>query len=129
MADEASYLFESVVRGHHVYKRLWSPAIGEVLQLTPEETNEHDRFAACLVKGDVVVGLVPRELLRTIWHFLRHVERESYLCGVVGRRQLGKGLEVPCVYRFVGKQCLVQRLEGLLKRTRQPHVDFIDCPI
>ena len=27
------------------FKRLWSPAIGEVLEHTPEETNEHDRFA------------------------------------------------------------------------------------
>ena len=80
MADEASYLFESVVRDHHVYKQLWSPAIGEVLQLTPEEINEHDRFAACLVKGDVVVGFVPRELSRKIWHFLKVMSSTATHC-------------------------------------------------
>ena len=29
--DTAAYLHE---RGHHIYKRVWSPTVGEVLQLT-----------------------------------------------------------------------------------------------
>ena len=45
--DAAAYLHESVVRGHHIYKRLRSPTVGEVLQLTREERNNHDRFAVC----------------------------------------------------------------------------------
>ena len=72
-AEDAVYLHESVVRGHHIYKRVWSPTIGEVLQLSREERNEHDRFAVCLLKpGAVTVGHVPRDLSRKIWHFLRH---------------------------------------------------------
>ena len=43
-----AYLHESVVHGHHIYKRLWSPIIGEVLELLREEESEHDRFAAWL---------------------------------------------------------------------------------
>ena len=43
--DAAVYLHESVVRGHHIYKRVRSPTVGEVLQLTREERNDHDRFA------------------------------------------------------------------------------------
>ena len=35
------YLHESVVRGHHIYKRVRSPIIGEVLELLREEENEH----------------------------------------------------------------------------------------
>ena len=31
--DDAVYLHESVLRGHHIYKRVWSPTIGEVLEL------------------------------------------------------------------------------------------------
>ena len=46
--DTAVYLHESVVRGDHIYKRVWSPTVGEVLQLTREERNDHDRFAVCL---------------------------------------------------------------------------------
>ena len=36
--DAAVYLHESVVRGHHIYKRVRSPTVGE-------ERNDHDRFA------------------------------------------------------------------------------------
>ena len=118
-AEDAVYLHERVVRGHHIYKRVWSPTIGEVLQLSREEGNEHDRFAVCLLKpGAVTVGHVPRDLSRKIWHFLRHGGKAT--CEITGRRKFGKGLEVPCVYRFVGKQSLVQRLEGLLKRMHRP---------
>ena len=44
--DTAAYLHESV-RGHHIYKRVRSPTVGEVLQLMREERNDHDRFAVC----------------------------------------------------------------------------------
>ena len=42
--DAAAYLHK---RGHHIYKRVRSPTVGEVLQLTREERNDHDRFAVC----------------------------------------------------------------------------------
>ena len=60
--EEAVYLHESAVRGHHIYKRVWSLTTGEELELTRKEGNEHDCSAVCLVKGDVVIGHVPKEL-------------------------------------------------------------------
>ena len=39
--NAAVYLHE---RGHHIYKRVRSPTVGEVLQLTREERNDHDRL-------------------------------------------------------------------------------------
>ena len=32
----------SVVRGHHVYKAIWMPHVGQYLQLSCEEDNKHD---------------------------------------------------------------------------------------
>ena len=49
--DAAAYLHESVVRGHLIYKRVRSPTVGEVLQLTREEKNDHDRFAVCRIRS------------------------------------------------------------------------------
>ena len=49
--DAAAYLHESVVRGHHIYKRVWSPTVDEVLQLTHEERNNHDRFAVYHIRS------------------------------------------------------------------------------
>ena len=33
---------QSTVRGHHIYKDIWTPVIGEELTVIPEENNEHD---------------------------------------------------------------------------------------
>ena len=44
--DAAAYLHE---RGHHIYKRVRSPTVGEVLQLTREERNDHDCFAVLII--------------------------------------------------------------------------------
>ena len=57
--DEAVNLHESVVRGHHVYKRVWSPVVGEILQLSCEEDNDHDRFSVSVMKAEFVVGHSP----------------------------------------------------------------------
>ena len=76
------YLHESVVRSHLIYKRVWSPIIGEVLELLREEESEHDRFAVCLLKpGAVTVGHAPRELSCKIWYFLWH----SWVAGASAR--------------------------------------------
>ena len=46
MAGERSYFSkESVVRGHHVYKYIWTPGIGEELSVEKEPGNLHDSFA------------------------------------------------------------------------------------
>ena len=90
-------MHESVVRGHHVCKRVWSPVDGEILQLSCEEDNDHDRFSVSVMKAEFVVGHSPRRLLsRTVWHFLRHCGKAT--CEVTWRRKFGNGLEVPCLY-------------------------------
>ncbi len=44
------HTLDSVVRGHHVYKRIWTPTVGEQLQLRPEEDNETDPRAVAILK-------------------------------------------------------------------------------
>ena len=62
---------EGVIRGHHVYKRIWMPRLGEQLTLAPESDNDHDRRAVAVLKGSIVVGHVPLSLSRIVWYFLR----------------------------------------------------------
>ena len=52
-------LFDSVVRGHHVFKSVWTPSLGEFLSV--EEDYEHDIFA---VSVGMIVGHVPHEVSR-----------------------------------------------------------------
>ena len=60
----SSFVKESVVRGHHVYKAVWTPVIGELLSLRAEDNNEHDDHAVAVVKGGDVVGHVPWAISR-----------------------------------------------------------------
>ena len=89
MADStralAIYCKESVVRGHHVFKRIWTPVVSEVLTVARGASNTEDRFAIAVTKDDMVVGPVLRELSKLCWHFLRH--GGTIACEVTGRRK------------------------------------------
>ena len=64
-SDSDSVLeFDSVVRGHHIYKAVWTPVIDETLQVAQEGTNEHDEYAVAITKAGYIVGHVPREISR-----------------------------------------------------------------
>ena len=38
---------ELCVRGYHVYQRIWTAAVGEVLHCEQEPTNSRDRYIRC----------------------------------------------------------------------------------
>ena len=40
----------SVVRGHHIYKSLWTPEVNEILLLRRETGNEHDEYAVAVLQ-------------------------------------------------------------------------------
>ena len=63
------YVMESVVRGHHVYKRIWTPRVGEQLQLKHEEGDSNDVRAVAIAKGGIIVDHLPPELARTVCFF------------------------------------------------------------
>ena len=48
-ADMVRYDIDSVVRGHHAYKTVWTPVI-EQLHLEKESGNPHDDFAVAIIK-------------------------------------------------------------------------------
>ena len=55
-------LFESVVREHHIYEKVWAPRTGEELLVEKEPGNSQDRPAVAVVKDGIIVGHVPQEL-------------------------------------------------------------------
>lgn len=112
--ESSCFDFESVIRGHHIYKSSWTPVIDEELAVCGELGNVYDRHAVCIKKDGNIVGHVPRELARIIRKFLG--KGGKAICIVSGHRKRGKGLEVPCTYQFSGKRKLIRRLEVLLKK-------------
>ena len=46
------------MRGRHVYKNVWTPSIGQRLQLRREDDNDYDDHAVSVVKAETIVGHV-----------------------------------------------------------------------
>lgn len=114
MASQGSSRLEkaTVIRGHHVYKDIWTPYVGEELSLSPEDDNDHDRYAVAVVKGRNIVGHIPQTVSKVTWHFIKRGGR--VLCQVTGHRKLGVGLEVPCSLTYLGSTRDVNKLARLL---------------
>ena len=53
---------QMAVRGYHIYKEVWAPAIGEEIVCGQEQDNDHDRHAVLVHKGgEDVLGHLPRD--------------------------------------------------------------------
>ena len=72
-----------------MYQTLWTPVIGETLSLAVGPTNPHDSYAVAVVQGsgrgrdETIVGHVPRNVSRVIFHFLSKDGNVGY-CEVTG---------------------------------------------
>ena len=103
-----SFRIESTVWGHHFYKSLWTPVIGEKLCVQIEEDSAFDDFTVAIWK-DVIVGHVPRELARICLYFLKK-QHSSMICKITEHRRLsevdGKGLVVPLSTSSAAKQSI-----------------------
>ena len=57
-----SFTVEAMVRGYHVYKDVWSAALGEQLSCQREPTNTRDPFAVAVVRSLVTVGHISTKI-------------------------------------------------------------------
>ena len=116
IGDGAALEWPSYIRGHHAYCMLWTPAVGEMLRLKREPENLFDCHAVAVIKNDLLVGHMPRSICRVVYYFLAK-DGHSAVCEVTGNRVnrgVQLGLEVPCTYRFYGRQLYIDRLRDLL---------------
>ena len=90
-----SYVFEfqSHVTGHHVYKDIWTPTLGEKLSTTAEPENHHDKYVVKVLKDNEVVGHVPSDISK--YYTSAILCRRTIKCEIAGKRQnrCGMGLK------------------------------------
>lgn len=108
----------SFIRGFHEYKDVWQPAVGEMLILSKEHTNEKDRLAVCVQKERHVVGHVPRNMAPLLFYFLDRDVNKGFaeVTAVPLNHGAGMGMEVPCVFRLYGPESYVKRLKDMIRR-------------
>ena len=106
----------SVIRGHHNYQRIWTPELGEYER---ELTNINNRYAVAVMKGDVIVGHLPRAQSKIYSLFLlRNSTIDFIFIGSISySADLPQGgLEVPCKLLFNGKHEEIKKFKHLLAR-------------
>ena len=101
----SSFSVESMVRGYHVYKDIWDAVVREEFPCKREDGNRVDPIVVAVVRGDTVIGHVPKKILSICSLYLRR--DNSIVCRVTGSRwfsvDLAQGqLEIPCVLTFQG---------------------------
>ena len=87
------------VRGYHMYKAIWTAAVGEELPCSRETNNITDRSSVAVIKDDAIVGHLPKKYSKIFSLFIRH--GGSITCRVIGRRHYSRdlpqgSLEIPC---------------------------------
>ena len=122
---EATYLWNSSIRGHHIYKAVWTPTVGEILVVDQEPSNPHDPHAVAVLKNTDIVGHVPRDISRIFSFFLLH--GGVITCEEIGHKKFGKGLEVPCTYKLTGKEAMIVKAREILelKKTQEQVITLL----
>ena len=81
-------LHKTEIKGHHVYKDVWSPEMGEELEVHCEPDNVVDKYAICLkTKDGKIVGHLKKgksgRFAKTIYYFyevtLKQAVQPKYL--------------------------------------------------
>ena len=108
---------ELCIRGHHIYKNIWNPAVGEVLVCEREPHNAADRYFVAFTKG-VFVGHLPLKLSKLRSLFLRR--GGTIDCVITGARRYSVdlhegGLEVPCSLLLKAKLKEIEKFKKLWK--------------
>ena len=98
--------FTSVIRGHHIYKSVWTPTLGEKLNCREDdrkEAKQHEEYAIGTYlesnTGSELAGHVPIELSYLIYTFLRAYNDNEVSAKVTGSKRLENGLVVPGTFK------------------------------
>ena len=124
--------FESVARGHHIYKKVWKPVVGEKLTCkhdTREEAKLYDEFSvgiyilstASSSQDQELVGHLPIELSFLLCKFLSR-EGCSLEFSSTGARFLEDGLVVPGRYTALSND---KKMVAIPHRERERKIEKV----
>ena len=121
-------VFQTAIRGHHIYKNVWVPRIGQNLICktdTREEAMEYDKNAIGVFKSDApenLVGHLPTEISCLLTYFLEASPENKLNAIVIGKRKREVGLVFPAKYAALTKKqnickCFSRKVTGNEKKT------------
>ena len=57
---------ETFIKGHHIYKNIWTPQLDELLEVSTEPDNPVDKFAVAVKKNQNIVGHLKKAKLEDL---------------------------------------------------------------
>ena len=119
MADSELY-FSTCVRRYHIYKDIWTPAVGEKLCCARQMNNMVDRYAVSVSKGTDIVEHLPKKFEDL---FIVPCRGGVVTCEVTGTRRRSTdlvqgGLEILCLLQMKGERKSMSVLKKLLQIER-----------
>ena len=116
---------QTYIKGHHLYKDIWTPEIGEQLKKRIEPDNWVDK-SVCVEKDKKAIYICRKENLgkfaKIIFFFLRSDPYSSCIATISGKRcnlKDGEGLQVPCKLDMTGQQQYVNILKQELHKIKE----------
>ena len=62
-AVPCSFSASGVIRGYHVYQRIWTPHVGEEATTVRESGNQHDRFTVVVLEDETLCTVSSESLV------------------------------------------------------------------
>ena len=66
---------ETFIKGHHIYKNIWTPQLDQLLEVSTEPSNPVDKFAVAVKKNQNILGHLKKgktgRFAKTLFYFLR----------------------------------------------------------
>ena len=101
---------ETFIKGHHIYKKIWTPQLDELLEVSTELDNPVDKFVVTVKKNQNIVGHLKQgktgRFAKTLFYFLRSDSYSKCYAKVTWKRcnlSDGDGLQVPCILNISGQ--------------------------
>ena len=96
------YSFDFLITGYHVYREVWTPVIGEIMDCQRDKANKYDTHATKIVREQCTVGHVPRDISKWISYLLLSGCKISVQ--IMGGQQNRRNnvLEIPVMYIIKG---------------------------
>ena len=119
-----SYAINAFVMGYQVYKKNWTPSIGDEIQGFMEPTNKLDKYAVAVKgKDGNVIGHLPLgksgKFAKTIFCFLKSDKNHHCKITVTGKAANaggGLGMKAPCQLFFLVEEKFVIFLQEKLRK-------------
>ena len=101
---------ETFIKGHHIYKNIWTPQLDELLEVSTELDNPMDKFVVTVKKNQNIEGHLKKgktgRFAKTLFYFLRSDSYSKCHAKVTWKRCNlgdGDGLQVPCILNISGQ--------------------------